>query len=195
MIQTQPQRIVRPPMPQQQFQQGPVMAGGPSMRPPPPPPAGAVPWPPPSQQITLQQRPVVGSPPGQQPPVVQGHPALVAAGRPQGPPTASTPTPPPPSQLNMTPPPCPPDNPQTDEDKAKAATYEKWLSEQDQAIEAQLNYYEKEISKLRKQRKVRTLKSFGKHYELIAIGDVQHPLQSVHSLIVRKYFVFESDFL
>ena len=79
-----------------------------------------------------------------QPP--QPHPAL----QPQQPPAV----PPPPPLQNTTPPPLPPDNPQTDEDRQKAARYEHWLSQQEQDINTQLQYYEKEIAKLRKQKKV-----------------------------------------
>jgi hypothetical protein len=79
-----------------------------------------------------------------------------------------------PQQLNVQPPPQPPENPQTEEDKQKAINfvlspfehrhiticlfqaviYEQWLVQQEQAIAQQLNYYETEINKLRKQKKV-----------------------------------------
>ena len=91
--------------------------------------------------------------PPQQP--QQPHPALA---RPE-PPSV----PPPPPIQNSTPPPAPPDNPQTEEDKQKAARYEHWLSKQEADINTQLSYYEKEIAKLRKSKKV------GKRYFLIEI--------------------------
>jgi len=47
----------------------------------------------------------------------------------------------------------PPENPQTDEDRAKVSRYEKWLGDQESAINQHLRYYETEISKLRKLRK------------------------------------------
>ena len=62
--------------------------------------------------------------------------------------------PPPPPPLNTKPMTPPPENPQTDEEKAKVVMYEKWLMQQEQAINQHLRYYETEISKLRKQRKV-----------------------------------------
>jgi hypothetical protein len=108
-----------------------------------------------AQEVTLQQRGPMGVGP---PPHMMGmrgphpqrmgmdqHPALMR----QDP----TPPPPPPPLNNkaMSP---PPENPQTDEEKAKVVRYEQWLSQQEQAINQQLRYYETEISKLRKQRKV-----------------------------------------
>lgn len=107
------------------------------------------------QEVTLQQRgapmpPGVLMQPGgvMQPStsgVPQQHPALARQ--------EPTPPPPPPP-LAMTPPPPPPDNPVTEEDRMKVARYESWLKQQEQSISAQQNYYEKEISKLRKTRKV-----------------------------------------
>ena len=75
-----------------------------------------------------------------------GHPALATQ--------ESTP-PPPPVALNMTPPPQPPDNPQTEEDRQKVMRYEMWLIQQENDINKRLKYYEMEIAKIRKQKKVR----------------------------------------
>ena len=66
------------------------------------------------------------------------------------------PAPPPLNQRGMSP---PPENPQTDEDKAKVVRYEQWLNQHHEEINSHLAYYETEISKLRKQRKVRTFMS------------------------------------
>ena len=63
-------------------------------------------------------------------------------------------TQPPPPPLNTKPMTPPPENPETDEDKAKVHRYEQWLMQQEQAINEHLKYYETEISKLRKLRKV-----------------------------------------
>jgi hypothetical protein len=58
--------------------------------------------------------------------------------------------------LQTTPaPPAPPDNPQNEEERRQVHRYEQWLVQQDGAINQQLKYYESEIGKLRKQRKVR----------------------------------------
>ena len=114
------------------------------------------------QEVTLQQRGPMGGPP---PPQVMGmrgpvpgppgpgpqrmpmdqHPALMRQ--------EPTPPPPPP-QLNTKPMTPPPDNPITDEDKKKVVDYEQWLSQHHDDINQHLCYYETEISKLRKQRKV-----------------------------------------
>ena len=48
----------------------------------------------------------------------------------------------------------PPENPANEEDKNKVLQYEKWLGDQESAINQHLKYYETEISKLRKLRKV-----------------------------------------
>jgi hypothetical protein len=57
--------------------------------------------------------------------------------------------------LQTTPaPPAPPDNPQNEEERRQVHRYEQWLVQQDGAINQQLKYYESEIGKLRKQRKV-----------------------------------------
>ena len=48
----------------------------------------------------------------------------------------------------------PPENPTNEEDKNKVLQYEKWLGDQESAINQHLKYYETEISKLRKLRKV-----------------------------------------
>ena len=50
--------------------------------------------------------------------------------------------------------PPPPENPQTDEERAHAVRYDQWLKRQEGAINDHLRHYETEISKLRKQRKV-----------------------------------------
>ena len=116
------------------------------------------------QEITLQQR----GPPQPQGPMLSGGPSPMGAG--SGPlPVAgpsgggshpalarqeSTP-PPPPAALNMTPPPQPPDNPQTEEDRQKVMRYEMWLTQQENDINKRLKYYEMEIAKIRKQKKVR----------------------------------------
>ena len=116
------------------------------------------------QEITLQQRgapqpsgPILSTGPspmgaGSGPLPVAGpsgggaHPAFVRQD--------STP-PPPPAALNMTPPPQPPDNPQTEEDRQKVMRYETWLTQQENDINKRLKYYEMEIAKIRKQKKVR----------------------------------------
>ena len=64
------------------------------------------------------------------------------------------PVPQPPPFVSLPTPPVPPDNPTTDEEKEKLANYEKWLSDQEKGIQTQLQFYETEITKLRKQRKV-----------------------------------------
>ena len=51
----------------------------------------------------------------------------------------------------------PPENPTNEEDKNKVLQYEKWLGDQESAINQHLKYYETEISKLRKLRKVKIL--------------------------------------
>ena len=117
-------------------------------------------WPPRHpQEVTLQQRGPIGpggpggppqmigmrgpNPGG--PPRMDQHPALMRQ--------EPTPPPPPP-QLNTKPMTPPPDNPQTPEDKAKVQRYEQWLEQHTEDINTHLCYYETEISKLRKQRKV-----------------------------------------
>ena len=115
-------------------------------------------WPRHPQEVTLQQRggpqimqqrmPVMGQ---QQP---EPHPALRRGGL--------TPPAPPPQPLNTTPPPSPPYNPQTEEDRQKVFKFEQWLDQQEQNIHQQLKYYETEISKLRKQKKVSNVFSFVK---------------------------------
>ncbi len=100
------------------------------------------------QEITLQQRgPMGGIPPvmGMGQPGPQPHPVMMRQES----------TPPPPPAINMTPPPQPPDNPQTEEDRQKVVTYEKWINDQNVAIKRQLDYYETEIGKLRKTKKVK----------------------------------------
>merc|ERR550532_337998 len=130
----------QPPQPQQQQrhfipqgQQGPALVGGPGG---PGVPGGAGGIRPPGQvwrhpqEVTLQQR-------GPQM-------AVQAEGE-------ARPAPPP--VVNIPAPPAPPDNPQTEEERRQVARYEQWLAQQETAINEQLNYYEKEITKLRKQRK------------------------------------------
>ena len=108
------------------------------------------------QEVTLQQRgPMMGGPPQQvmglrgpvpqrMPGAAEPHPAFIRQ--------ESIPTPPPPLNTKaMTP---PPENPQTDADRAKVVQYEQWLNEHNKNIEEHLRHYETEISKLRKQRKV-----------------------------------------
>ena len=108
------------------------------------------------QEVTLQQRGPMGGPPPQvmgmrgpgphpQRMPLDQHPALMRQ-------DANTLPPPPP--LNTKPMTPPPENPQTDEDRAKVVRYEQWLAEQEEAINKHLRYYETEISKLRKLRKV-----------------------------------------
>ena len=110
------------------------------------------------QEVTLQQRGPMGGPmpqvmgirgpgPPGGPQRMDQHPALMRQD------SNSIPPPPPLNSKPMTP---PPENPQTDEDKAKVSRYEKWLGDQESAINQHLRYYETEISKLRKLRKVRT---------------------------------------
>jgi histone-lysine N-methyltransferase MLL3 len=72
------------------------------------------------------------------------HPALMRQD------SNSVPPPPPLNTKAMTP---PPENPTNEEDKNKVLQYEKWLGDQESAINQHLKYYETEISKLRKLRK------------------------------------------
>ncbi len=120
------------------IQQGPIMQQGQWIRHP--------------QEVTLQQRGPMGlRPPGPQVMAIRGpgpidqHPALIRQ---------DSNTQPPPPPLNTKPMTPPPENPETDEDKAKVHRYEQWLMQQEQAINEHLKYYETEISKLRKLRKV-----------------------------------------
>merc|ERR1719210_670612 len=112
------------------------------------------------QEVTLQQRgPMMGGPPqqvvGLRGPVPQRMPGA-AEPRPAFIRQESLPTPPPPLNTKaMTP---PPENPQTDADRAKVVQYEQWLNEHNKNIEEHLRHYETEISKLRKQRKSLTSK-------------------------------------
>ena len=55
--------------------------------------------------------------------------------------------PPPPPVVNIPAPPAPPDNPQNEEERRQVDRYEQWLRQQESAINEQLNYYEKEITK------------------------------------------------
>ena len=112
------------------------------------------------QEVTLQQRGPMGGPMGGPPTQMMGirgpqppqrmpldqHPALMRQ---------DSNTLPPPPPLNTKPMTPPPENPQTEEEKAKVMRYEAWLAEQEEAINKHLRYYETEISKLRKLRKVR----------------------------------------
>ena len=111
------------------------------------------------QEVTLQQRGPMGpqGPPHQVmgmhggPPrmPMDQHPALMR----------QDPTPPPPPALDSKPMTPPPENPQTEEERAHVVRYEQWLSRQEAAINQHLKYYETEISKLRKQRKVRHIRT------------------------------------
>lgn len=51
-------------------------------------------------------------------------------------------------------PPTPPENIVNDQDRQMQLQYEQWLNHQDQVLKQQLHYYEGEIQKLRKTRKV-----------------------------------------
>jgi hypothetical protein len=51
-------------------------------------------------------------------------------------------------------PPLPPENITTEQDRQTQLHYEQWLSHQNQIVSSQLKYYETEVSKLRKMRKV-----------------------------------------
>ncbi|XP_063909689.1 histone-lysine N-methyltransferase 2C-like isoform X2 [Zophobas morio] len=72
-----------------------------------------------------------------------------------------TPTPQPPTEIRvqtfnanlLTPPPLPPENIVTEQDKQKQLVYEQWLSHQETTLNQQLKYYETEVNKLRKMRK------------------------------------------
>jgi histone-lysine N-methyltransferase MLL3 len=76
-----------------------------------------------------------------------------------------TPTPQPAAEIRvqtfnanlLTPPPLPPDNIVTEQDKQKQLLYEQWLSHQSNILAQQLKFYETEVNKLRKMRKVREL--------------------------------------
>lgn len=56
------------------------------------------------------------------------------------------------------PPPIPPDVITTEQDRQTAIAYEAWLNHQNQLLQQQLKYYETEVQKLRKARKVVILK-------------------------------------
>jgi histone-lysine N-methyltransferase MLL3 len=51
-------------------------------------------------------------------------------------------------------PPLPPENIMTEQDRQTQIHYEQWLNHQNQIVSSQLKYYETEVSKLRKIRKV-----------------------------------------
>lgn len=51
-------------------------------------------------------------------------------------------------------PPTPPENIVNEQDRQMQLQYEQWLNHQDQVLKQQLHYYEGEIQKLRKTRKV-----------------------------------------
>ena len=51
-------------------------------------------------------------------------------------------------------PPLPPENITTEQDRQTQIHYEQWLNHQNQIVTSQLKYYETEVSKLRKMRKV-----------------------------------------
>ena len=51
-------------------------------------------------------------------------------------------------------PPLPPENITTEQDRQTQMHYEQWLNHQNQIVTSQLKYYETEVSKLRKMRKV-----------------------------------------
>lgn len=74
-------------------------------------------------------------------------------------PIAENPPPPPPrvppfNAPILQPPPLPPDNITTEKDRQIAVEYENWLNHQNQVLQQQLKYYESEVQKLRKVRKV-----------------------------------------
>lgn len=52
-------------------------------------------------------------------------------------------------------PPIPPENIVTEQDKQAQMLYEQWLNHQQNVLNQQLRYYETEVQKLRKSRKVR----------------------------------------
>lgn len=52
-------------------------------------------------------------------------------------------------------PPIPPENIVTEQDKQAQMLYEQWLNHQNNVLSQQLRYYETEVQKLRKSRKVR----------------------------------------
>lgn len=52
-------------------------------------------------------------------------------------------------------PPIPPENIVTEQDKQAQMLYEQWLTHQNNVLSQQLHYYETEVQKLRKSRKVR----------------------------------------
>jgi len=51
-------------------------------------------------------------------------------------------------------PPLPPENITTEQDRQTQIHYEQWLNHQNQIVTSQLKYYETEVNKLRKMRKV-----------------------------------------
>lgn len=83
--------------------------------------------------------------------------------RPQGPhPEVAPPPPPRIPTFNIPatpPPPLPPDVIVSEQDRQIAITYESWLNHQNQLLQQQLKYYETEVQKLRKIRKVSMTKS------------------------------------
>lgn len=59
--------------------------------------------------------------------------------------------------FNLTPlpaPPAPPDNIVTEQDRHLQLQYDQWLNNQEARLQAQLKFYEAEVGKLRKVRKV-----------------------------------------
>lgn len=57
-------------------------------------------------------------------------------------------------------PPLPPENIVTEQDKQSQLLYEQWLNHQNNVLTQQLRYYETEVQKLRKSRKVCISRSF-----------------------------------
>lgn len=63
-------------------------------------------------------------------------------------------------------PPLPPENIMTEQDRQTQLHYEGWLNHQNQIVSSQLKYYETEVSKLRKIRKVNCSNTWEKLYGL-----------------------------
>ncbi|KAG0715222.1 Histone-lysine N-methyltransferase trr [Chionoecetes opilio] len=108
----------------------------------------------------------------------------------------------------LPPPPCPPDNPQTDAERQQQSQYEHWLTQQHNLITTQQRYYEAEITKLRKQRKnlnsrQRTLKKNGQglsEHDAAELARVQREATAIqrhveqsrksarqHAMIMQEY--------
>jgi hypothetical protein len=80
-------------------------------------------------------------------------------------------------------PPLPPENIMTEQDRQTQIHYEQWLNHQNQIVTSQLKYYETEVSKLRKIRKVSSPKS-------LCCGKPQEFTITI-IIIIIIYFLFQ----